>query len=68
MHRPGLKSGGPAAKSKRGIGAEIEQLELASQTCRQPLSQNSRMSHAVLSFDIELPLRFELLLGLEDIW
>lgn len=36
------------------------------QTCRQPLSQNSRISHAVLSSERELPLRFELPLGLGD--
>ena len=37
-----------------------------SHTCKQPLSQNSRMSQAVLSWDPLLPLRFELLLGLDD--
>ena len=37
-----------------------------SQTCRQPLSQNSRMSHAVLSSERVLPLRLEPLLALGD--
>lgn len=36
------------------------------QTCRQPLSQNSRMSQATLSLEAALPLRPELVLGFED--